>query len=219
MTLYCHLGDPEGPVCIYKPVQGERPLWDFPDGTLAGREVATYLVSDALDLGIVPRTLLRDGPFGPGMVQEWIEVREDVELVQLVREDEEGVRLTHSDHPTLRLMTLFDVLVNNADRKGSHVLVSSEGSVYGIDHGLCLHADNKLRTVLWGWAGEELNTAERGLVSDLRNALTGELGALLSSYITAAELAALDARAAFLLSEGAFPHPGNRGPAIPWPPL
>lgn len=219
LTLYCHLGSPDGPVCIYKPVQGERPLWDFPDGTLAGREVATYLISDALNLGIVPRTLHRDGPLGPGMVQEWIDVVDDVQLVQLVRDDEGDVQLTHSDEPSLRTMALFDVLVNNADRKGSHVLVSTEGAVYGIDHGLCLHSDDKLRTVLWGWAGEPLSSAERGLVSDLRNALTGDLGALLATHITAEELIALDNRAAFLLAEAVFPHPGNRGPAIPWPPV
>jgi uncharacterized repeat protein (TIGR03843 family) len=186
---------------------------------LAGREVATYLISDALDLGLVPRTILRDGPFGLGMVQEWIDTVDDVELVHVVRDDVGDLQLTHSDHEALRLMALFDVLVNNADRKGSHVLVTPEGEIRGIDHGLCLHAELKLRTVLWGWAGEPLTSAERGLVIDLRTALTGPLGTALAELLTTAEITALDARATELLSEGVLPDPGDRWPAIPWPPV
>jgi uncharacterized repeat protein (TIGR03843 family) len=219
LTLFCRLGGPDGPAAIYKPIRGERPLWDFPDGTLAGREVATYLISDALDLGIVPRTVLRDGPFGPGMVQEWVETVDDVELVQIARDDEGDLQLTHSDHPALRLMALFDVLVNNADRKGSHVLVTPTGELRGIDHGLCLHSELKLRTVLWGWSGEQLTSAERALTTDLRTALTGALGEALAALLTAHEIEALDSRAVGLLSEGCFPDPGDRWPAIPWPPV
>ena len=219
LTLLCRLGGDQGPPCIYKPVTGERPLWDFPDGTLAGREVATYLISDALELDLVPLTVLREGPLGIGMVQEWIETREDVEMVQLMRSADGDISLSHSDHPSLRLMSLFDVLVNNADRKGSHVLVSASGEVLGIDHGLCLHSELKLRTVLWGWAGEELDAPERALVRDLRNSLTGDLGDSLAAHITDFEIEALDTRGARLLSEGCFPSPSNRGPAIPWPPV
>ncbi|HVF19363.1 MAG TPA: SCO1664 family protein, partial [Mycobacteriales bacterium] len=108
-TLYCAVEDADlRAACVYKPIQGERPLWDFPDGTLAHREVAAYLVSVATGWDVVPPTVLRDGPFGAGMVQLWIDVDESVDLGALV----------HSDHDALRRMALFDAVVNNADRKG-----------------------------------------------------------------------------------------------------
>ncbi len=165
--------------CIYKPVAGERPLWDFPDGTLAARERASYLVSEALGWDVVPLTVLRDGPLGHGMVQQWREplVRDDgaaepdpVDIVPVGRtpagylhvldaEDAYGrdVSLVHEDTEPLRRMAVFDIVVNNADRKGGHVLAMPDGHRYGVDHGVTLHVQDKLRTVLWGWAGTSLD--------------------------------------------------------------
>src|SRR5919202_3753999 len=132
--------------CVYKPVAGERPLWDFPDGTLAQREVSAYLVSEALGWNIVPPTVLRDGPFGIGMCQLWIDIDETVDLTALAR----------SDHPQLRRMAGFDAVVNNADRKGGHLLPTPDGHVYGVDHGVCFSTDDKMRTLLWRWRGKRL---------------------------------------------------------------
>ena len=158
--------------CVYKPVRGERPLWDFPDGTLAGREVATFLISEAAGFDVVPHTVLRDGPFGPGMVQVWVDTEDERELVDVCPPAEvptgwigvlraRGERgrpavLVHADTPALRRMAAFDVVVNNADRKGGHVLAGTDGHLYGVDHGLTLHVEDKLRTVLWGWVGQPL---------------------------------------------------------------
>src|SRR6059058_5984508 len=127
-TLYCSV-EYEGvrANCVYKPVRGERPLWDFPDGTLAGREVAAFLVSDATGWDLVPPTVLRDGPFGLGMCQLWIDVDETVDLQELA----------HSDHPDVQRMVVLDAVINNADRKGGHLLPTPEGRVYGVDHGVC----------------------------------------------------------------------------------
>ncbi len=169
--------------CVYKPVAGERPLWDFPHGTLADRERAAYVVSETLGWGVVPLTITRDGPQGPGMVQVWCEPDPDSEAVDLcplgqtppgfrhVLDATDGsgrpVSLVHEDSPALRRMAIFDVIVNNADRKGGHVLAMSDGHRFGVDHGICFHADNKLRTVLWGWAEEPLEEQERQAVTDL----------------------------------------------------
>lgn len=244
LTLACHAG-PDELMCVYKPVRGEAPLWDFPDGTLAGREVASYLISEALGWGVVPETVLRqtgpsDADLGPGMLQRWIHVpdepegRDPVDLVPvdavgddvipiLRAYDEDGslVALVHSDTPSLRRLAVFDVVVNNADRKGGHILVDQNGHVYGIDHGICLHTDDKLRTVLWGWAGQAVpgdllvdltRVAER--LADGDDALTVRLGAL----ITPGEIGALRDRIAHLLDGGTMPlPPGER--AIPWPPF
>ncbi|WP_239374201.1 SCO1664 family protein [Frankia sp. Cj5] len=162
-TLYCEISH-DGVVghCVYKPVRGERALWDFPDGTLAGREQAAYLVSEATGAGIVPPTVLRDGPFGAGMVQLWIDTDETVDLVALTR----------SDDPQLRAIALFDAVVNNADRKGSHLLPGPSGRIYGIDHGVTFHAENKLRTLLWTWRGQRLRADELELLTRLRVALS-----------------------------------------------
>ena len=158
-----------GVTVVYKPVAGERPLWDFPDGTLAARERAAYLVSEALGWDVVPPTVLRNGPHGPGMVQLWREPDEGEEPVRVVRsgerrpgwlhvfdgvdERDRAVSLVHEDTAALRRMAVFDVVVNNADRKGGHVLPMAGGHRYGVDHGVSFHTDPKLRTVLWGWAG------------------------------------------------------------------
>ncbi|MDP9391893.1 MAG: SCO1664 family protein, partial [Actinomycetota bacterium] len=132
--------------CVYKPVAGERPLWDFPDGTLAGREISAFLVSEATGWGVVPPTVLREGPFGPGMVQLWVDGDDGVDLRAFVRRD----------HPGLRRMAVFDAVVNNADRKGGHIIPTADGHVYGVDHGICFSVDPKLRTLLWRWAGKPL---------------------------------------------------------------
>jgi uncharacterized repeat protein (TIGR03843 family) len=230
-------------LCVYKPVAGERPLWDFPDGTLAARERAAYLVSEALGWDVAPLTVVRDGPLGPGMVQLWREpverdeaddTHDPVDVVPLGRtpagylhvldaEDAHGrdVSLVHEDAAPLRRMAVYDVVVNNADRKGGHVLAMADGHRYGVDHGVCFHVHDKLRTVLWGWAGQSLTEAERRavrpLVSDgpVRTALHGQLEGLL----TTAEAEAMDRRVQRLLVTGVLPGPGTGWPSIPWPPF
>ncbi|TWP49621.1 SCO1664 family protein [Lentzea tibetensis] len=219
--------------CVYKPVRGERPLWDFPDGTLAGREVATYLISEAAGLGLVPPTVLRPGPFGTGMVQLWIDTREEDELVDIVAQSEvqpgwrtvlhahdrygEPAVLAHADHPRMRLMSVLDVVVNNADRKGGHVLHALDGAVYGVDHGICLHTENKLRTVLWGWLGEAIPGEAREALLRLRSALDGDVGEVLHEHLTRAEVRAVAERTDKLLAAGVHPEPSGDWPAIPWP--
>jgi uncharacterized repeat protein (TIGR03843 family) len=231
--------DGESVACIYKPVAGERPLWDFPDGTLAARERAAYLVSDALGWDVVPLTLLREGPHGLGMVQEWQEPGETppgrldpVDLVPRGRvpagflhvldaEDGGGndVSLVHEDSGPMRRMAVFDVLVNNADRKGGHVLPMADGHRFGVDHGVCFHVENKLRTVLWGWAGQalddDLEDGVRRVLTSLRE--PSPLGDELAELLTGREVVALERRAARLLRTGCLPVPGRGWPSIPWP--
>ena len=221
--------------CVYKPVAGEQPLWDFPDGTLAGREFGAYLISEALGWNIVPHTIIRSGPAGDGMVQLWVEQPdepEDAGLVDLcpaksvppgylsivTAYDYSGgeVTLAHADHPQLRRMAVFDVVVNNADRKGGHILLGSDGSVYGVDHGVSLHSHDKLRTVLWGWAGEPIDPGDMAALAKLDAKLAGKLGTRLRKHITGAELAALRRRIRRLLDEPVMPSPNGRRP-LPWP--
>src|SRR4051794_3905633 len=152
--------------CVYKPVAGERPLWDFPDGTLAGREISAFLVSEATGWQVVPPTVLREGPFGPGMVQLWVDGDDDVDLPAFVRRDEAG----------LRRMAVFDAVVNNADRKGGHIIPTPGGHVYGVDHGICFSVDPKLRTLLWRWAGKPLPAESVGVLERLGEDLRGDLG-------------------------------------------
>ena len=191
--------------CIYKPVAGERPLWDFPDGTLADREYASYLVSDSLGLDIVPLTILRDGPYGPGMVQEWIDIDESIDLAEYFS----------LDLPNLRSMAFFDAIINNTDRKIGHLLPTVDGWLYGCDHGVTFHEEDKLRTVLWQWAGDDLNEAEQTSLSLLRSSIGQSLD--LSSYITAIEIDALIARIEKLLETKKMPVPNPDWPAVPWP--
>ena len=207
-TLYCSLScDGVTTACVYKPVRGERPLWDFPDGTLAGREVAAYLVSEATGWDVVPPTVLRDGPFGTGMCQLWVDVDETVDLAALAR----------SDHPDLRRMAVFDVVVNNADRKGAHVLAMPGGHRHGVDHGLTFHVEHKLRTVLWGWLGERLSEQEQ---DGVRRVLADtDLHAALAEHVTRVEVAAFDQRCHALLSSDELPSPRDEWPVIPWPPF
>jgi uncharacterized repeat protein (TIGR03843 family) len=223
--------------CVYKPVAGERPLWDFPDGTLAGREVAAYAVSQALGWDVVPPTVLRgDGPAGAGMVQAWREPDPGQDPVDLVaaRSVPEGylhvidaydgadraVALVHEDSDALRRMAVFDAVVNNADRKGGHVLAMTDGHRYGVDHGLSFNVDHKLRTVLWGWAGEPLDDEDvAGLraLADLICTKDSELSLLFGQLIMTEEVAATLARCERLLSRNRMPVPSGRRPSIPWP--
>ncbi|MCM3659933.1 SCO1664 family protein [Georgenia satyanarayanai] len=232
-TFLGHIGELS---VVYKPVAGERPLWDFPDGTLAQRELASYLLSEALGWDVVPRTWLHEGPLGPGMAQLWCEPDPAQDAVTLVPADEvpgEGwchvlsgvdeedreVALLHEDSLALRRMAVFDVLANNADRKAGHVLAMAGGHRYGVDHGLTFHAEHKLRTVLWGWAGGELEAEEADGVGRVRAALGGDLGAALAGLLTEVELTALAARCERLLATGRLPAPREGYPPIPWPPF
>ena len=194
--------------CIYKPVTGERPLWDFPDGTLANREYAAYLISEATNLLCVPLTILREGPFGFGMVQLWIDIDESIDLVELYPQD----------LPALRALALFDVIINNTDRKIGHLLPTSDGRILGCDHGVTFHSEDKLRTVLWQWEALPLNQYEISLLNELTNQLAGDLGALLSELITETELTALVLRVSRLIETSKFPSPSPDWPAVPWPP-
>ena len=220
---------------IYKPVAGERPLWDFPDGTLAAREEAAYVVSEALGWDLVPLTFQREGPHGPGMVQLWQEpdpVQEAVTLVagndipdgylyvfEGLDDRDQVVSLVHEDTGELRRMAVFDAVVNNADRKGGHVLAMTGGHRYGVDHGLTFHVEHKLRTVLWGWAGEPLTEQERACLEHLSDRLEGDLGERLLELLVPREVEATRRRVQRLLRVGALPEPGQGWRAIPWPPF
>ncbi len=229
------VGEVEGITVVYKPIRGERPLWDFPDGSLAHREVAAYLVSEALGWDLVPLTFLREGPHGRGMVQLWQEPDDQQAAVTIVPEGavppgflhvfdgvdahDEPISLVHEDSAALRRMAAFDVVVNNADRKGGHVLEMTDGHRYGVDHGVTFHTDPKLRTVLWGWAGEPLADDERAGLDRLQAALEGELGDTLGEHLTALEIERTTARCARLRREARFPLPHGDWPSIPWPPF
>ncbi|MFJ7102918.1 MULTISPECIES: SCO1664 family protein [Streptomyces] len=237
-ALYCTVTHQDREAaCVYKPVAGERPLWDFPDGTLAGREAAAYEVSRATGWDLVPPTVLRDGPYGEGMCQLWIETAPGAELLALVdgEEPEPGWKaiglaeagegrtalLVHADDDRLRRLSVLDAVINNADRKGGHLLPTADGRLYGIDHGVTFNTENKLRTLLWGWAGEPLPEEALEVLRTLRGALapSGPLTAALSPLITPAEIDATRARVDSLLASGTHPEPGTDWPAIPWPPV
>lgn len=241
-TFLCeaHLDDHETH-CVYKPVAGEAPLWDFPDGTLAGREYAAYLVSAALGWDVVPYTIIRDGPAGSGMVQLWVDQPGDAldddpdagpDLVDLVPAGKvppgylpilqaydyagDEVTLVHADDIRLRRMAVFDVLINNADRKGGHILSGVDGRVHGVDHGVSLHSEDKLRTVLWGWAGKPVDDETLAQVAILRDDLRSGLGEALGEHVTGREIEALLARTVALLNDPVMPTPDRHRP-IPWP--
>ena len=229
-------GDDQRTQVVYKPVSGERPLWDFPDGTLADREYAAYLVSQALGWGVVPPTLVREGPVGRGMVQLWREPDSPTEAVDLVPDgpvpdgyrhvleaiggDDRPVQLVHDDTPALHRMAVFDVVTNNTDRKGGHVLAMADGHRYGVDHGICFHTDDKLRTVLWGFGGEPLTEQERDGLELLEQQLReGELAEELPYLLTGHEIARTRMRVQRLLRRGVLPDAGDGWPSIPWPPF
>jgi uncharacterized repeat protein (TIGR03843 family) len=229
------VGEIDGVQVVYKPIAGERPLWDFPDGTLADREVAAYAVSEATGWDVVPTTWLRDGPHGRGMVQLWQEPDAAQEAVTLVREGElpagylhvfdgvdgrdRPVSLVHEDTAALRRMAVFDIVVNNADRKGGHVLEMVDGHRYGVDHGVTFHAEPKLRTILWGWLGEPVDEEDLAAVEELQVALRGPLGATLRELLTEREVTSFERRCARMLEKRVMPAPTGAGPAIPWPPF
>lgn len=216
---------------VWKPVAGERPLWDFPDGTLAARETAAYRLSAAAGFDVVPATVLVDTPNGAGALQSWVDVDASlaglVDLVPLGEVPEgwfgvvdgldatgEEITLVHADDPRLRRIALFDVVTNNSDRKGAHLL-PSDGAVLGCDHGLCFHVEPKLRTILWGWAGAPLEEEDIALLGNVADLAERELADLLAPE----EVLAVVERTARLLVEGVFPEPSQDWPAIPWPPL
>jgi hypothetical protein len=206
--------DPDPPIVIdavYKPTIGERPLDDFPDGTLGRREVAAWHVSEATGWAIVPPTVLRDGPFGEGMVQAYVETDPEVDVVAMVV----------ADDARLRRMAVLDAAMNNTDRKGGHILPTDGGRhVFGVDHGVCFSPVPKLRTVLWGWRGQPFDEAELGGLERIRDALTGgDLGPRLRELLAAGEVRATRRRVESLLEAGRFPFPSPTWPAIPWPPF
>ena len=193
--------------CIYKPIAGERPLWDFPDGSLANREYLTFLVSHWLDLHLVPPTILRDGPYGTGMVQKWIDIDPKVDLMDFYQ----------GNDPKLRLLALLDIITNNTDRKIGHLIPIDGGHLYGCDHGVTFHSEDKLRTVLWQWANEPFTQQELELLERARSCFAGELGELLVPLLTEIEIQETQRRVADLLATGTFPLPNPEWPAVPWP--
>jgi len=250
-SLYCAVSlDGVSVHCVYKPVAGERPLWDFPERTLARREAAAYLLCVACEWSVVPPTVLRDGPFGPGSVQHWIEARDagprrpgrapvaaepGAGLVDVVpsgevpdgwlrvidAEDYDGapVSLVHADDGDLQTMAVFDAMVNNADRKGGHVLRDPWGVVCGVDHGLTFNLEHKLRTVLWGWAGTRLPEPAQQACARLATDLTGDTPVRrgLCGLLSAPEVERTASRAESLAEHGRFPRPRSGRPNIPWP--
>ena len=243
-------------LCVYKPTAGERPLWDFPNRTLAKREVATYVLSAATGWGIVPPTTLRaDGPFGPGSVQWWIhgdpaEEPDDEEsglplaapgaglvdvvppgrqpkgwlhVVEAMGWDGERVALVHADDPALRRMAVLDAVVNNADRKGGHILRGADGRLRGVDHGLTFNEEDKLRTVLWGWGGQPLPREALEVLARLESDLGsernggGELRRGLLDLLEPHEVRRTLARVRTLTRTARHPRPGGGRPSIPWP--
>jgi uncharacterized repeat protein (TIGR03843 family) len=237
-TFLTRLGDTEVQ-CVYKPSSGERPLWDFTDGTLADREYAAWVVSDHLGWDIVPTTVLRDGPAGRGMVQVWMESEEtpdgQLDPVDVIPEGQvppgflhvmdatgardEPVVLVHEDTEPMRRMAVFDIITNNTDRKGGHVLPMVGGHRHGVDHGVCFHTEDKLRTVLWGWAGQPLSTVELAGVESVLTGLDSDLRESLEDLLTVWEVDAIARRCERLLRVGSFPVPRGGWPSIPWPPF
>jgi uncharacterized repeat protein (TIGR03843 family) len=222
--------------CVYKPVRGERPLWDFPDGTLAGREVSAFLVSQATGWDLVPPTILRDGPMGVGACQLWIDEPEDAEsligfvpafdvppnwfaVAQARDDDGDAYALAHADDPRLARLAVLDAVINNADRKGGHVLYAPGGRIFGVDHGVSFHVENKLRTVLWGWTGKPIPRELLDVLAALLVKLDGPLGETLEEHLMVTEVQHIRLRARRLIRTGRFPKPPQDWPAVPWPPV
>ena len=209
-TLLARVDDGgDGVKCIYKPIAGERPLWDFPHGTLAYREYAAYLLSSLGGFEVVPFTILRNGPYGEGAVQQWIEIDTSIDLIEFFQRDEPG----------LRRMALFDAVINNTDRKIGHLLPTTSGQILGCDHGVTFHVDDKLRTVLWQWAGQKLNIEELEILKNLLILLDGSLGQELADLLNEYEISALRMRTSDLCKSAVFPHPNPEWPSVPWPPF
>jgi hypothetical protein len=204
-TLLGNLKDEEDFKIIYKPVAGERPLWDFPDGSLAAREYAAYLFSEIFEFHLVPETVLREGPFGFGMVQRWINEAQSENLIEIAQ----------GDCADIRRMIFFDALINNADRKYGHILIGDNDQILGCDHGISFHVEDKLRTVLWQYSGDDLNGEETSLLRKVLDYKFDEFNDLL----TKDEIKAIGERALNLLNIGRLPTPAVDRPAIPWPPV
>lgn len=212
-TLYCRV-ELDGVIaaCVYKPVSGERPLWDYPDGTLAEREYATFVVASASGWNLVPPTVLRDGPLGTGMVQLWIADDEDYDIIAAINS---------GDVEQLRRMAVLDAVVNNSDRKISHLLpVTEDGAlhIYGVDHGVSFGVEDRLRTVLWQWAGDEFAPETTEILDRLSIEMDGALGESLRELLTGREVRATAHRIRRLLRTRCFPMPPTDWPAIPYPP-
>jgi len=190
---------------IYKPVAGEKPLWDFQDGNLAHREYCAFLLSNRAGFDLVPNTVLRDGPFGFGMVQEWIDTDEEMDIINFGQ----------SDDSQLKRMAIFDAIINNTDRKYGHLLYK-EGKLLGCDHGVTFHSEDKLRTVIWQFSGEKIDKQEMLLIE---SASALDYPNLFEPYLTQDEIAAIYERINQLLKSGRFPSPSENWPAIPWPPV
>jgi len=192
---------------IYKPISGERPLWDFQSGNLAFRERAAFLISEAMGLHLVPLTILRDGPFGEGAFQLWIDIDERIDLALYFRETNDN----------LRSVALFDAVINNTDRKIGHLLPAQSGELYVCDHGVTFHEEDKLRTVLWQWSGEELRSSEIETLKRLLDSLMKEEISELLTLISDVEREALIMRIERLINQSRFPEPNPEWPAVPWP--
>jgi uncharacterized repeat protein (TIGR03843 family) len=210
---------PIGPIddgdllAVWKPTRGEQPLFDFPIGTLTRREVAAFIVSEALGWGIVPPTLLRDGPFGEGMLQRWIDADPEADVIAMVNEDD----------ARLRRVAVFDAIVNNTDRKAGHLLPLRDGHLHAVDHGVTFSVVPKLRTVLWAWEGDPFDDGEVAGLERVAVALgtvtkPGPLAVALRELLAAPEVDATRDRVVELLESHRFPSPNPDWPAIPWPP-
>ena len=218
----------DGEQFIYKPRSGERPLWDFPDHTLHLRERAAYVVSQMLGWNVVPETTIKKGPYEIGSFQRWIDAEPttvdifppntvpDGWLTIITGIDEEGkqVTLAHEDSPRLKQIAVLDALINNADRKAGHLLTDQAGMTFGIDHGVAFNAEDKLRTVLWGWIGQDIPEAH---IVDLKTLQNEIAGSELEELLAASEIHALQQRVEDLITERVMPSPSPHWPAVPWP--
>lgn len=197
---------------VYKPVSGERPLWDFPSDSLAGREAAAYLVSEAIGWKFVPPTVFRlDGPSGPGSLQLFVDHDPEYHYFNFKAEDRKR----------LRQVALFDALVNNTDRKGGHILIDPEDKMWVIDHGICFHVVPKLRTVIWGFSGQPIPEQDCKDLKEFRQLLEPGTALIkqLEAHLTAKEIRALRERTDQLIAAGRFPSPDGKERSLPWPPI
>ncbi len=197
---------------VYKPVRGERPLWDFPHGTLAQREVAAFVICHALGWHFVPPTVLRDGPHGLGSVQLFVNVDQDAHFFTFRGEAEYL--------PALQALALFDVIVNNADRKAGHCLRWGVSYICAIDHGVCFNAQPKLRTVIWDFAGQPISSAHLSALCRLQVELNNSFSPVmhqLSALLAREEIAAMRTRLSNLIDQDVFPEPPENRRPFPWP--
>ncbi len=234
VALRVWVGDTDPIAAVYKPVRGERPLWDFPDDSLAAREESAYLVSEAGGWGLVPPTVLRDGPLGPGSLQQWVgplDERPDHDLLRIdpgeeapdgyvaiwevLDERHREQVVSHAAIPELRNLAVLDAVLNNADRKASAIIVDDDARVWAIDQGLCFHSMPKLRTCLWGFAEDPLDEDNLARLERLATYLRDDTP--LERLLTPLELRAVQSRCARLLREGTFPAVPEERTPLPWP--